>query len=291
MSGFYPLQFDSLPMWAQEYGLSAAEARERFAQGAALRVIANSRELTALLVFKGGNALDFVWLPNRSTKDLDFSVLDADAGGDITESRLQALIAAAFTDSAAAVEATFKLQRLRRNPPGPARAFATYQMSIGYALPDQPALIVRLERGLTSPHVVIVEVSVNEIVCGAAPVDVGAANKLRVSTIEDIVAEKLRALLQQPVRNRKRPQDLLDIASILASGLPLDRRLVAEFMARKSEAREVSVSRAAFRAPELIERTRAGYDDLRQSTRVCFIAFDEALAALLAFIDSLDIPE
>jgi hypothetical protein len=37
---------------------------------------------------------------------------------------------------------------------------------------------------------------------------------LRVSIPEDIVAEKLRAFLQQKetIRNRERPQDLLDIA-------------------------------------------------------------------------------
>lgn len=51
---------------------------------------------------------------------------------------------------------------------------------------------------------------------------------LRVSTAEDIVAEKLRALLQQALRNRTRRQDLLDIAALLRAGVPLDPARVAD---------------------------------------------------------------
>ena len=59
--------------WAGERGVGMSEAPRRFAQYAVLRAIASSARLSELLVFKGGNALDFVWSPNRSTIDLDFS--------------------------------------------------------------------------------------------------------------------------------------------------------------------------------------------------------------------------
>ncbi len=49
-----------------------SEARRRFAQYAVLRAIAPSARLSELLVFEGGNALDYVRSPNRSTIDLDF---------------------------------------------------------------------------------------------------------------------------------------------------------------------------------------------------------------------------
>jgi len=57
-----------------------SEARQRFAQYAVLRAVASPARLSELLVFKGGDALDFVWSPNRSTIDLDFSA-DMRAGG------------------------------------------------------------------------------------------------------------------------------------------------------------------------------------------------------------------
>lgn len=74
MKSHYPLTFGELRSWATENGVDVAEARVRFAQYAILRAIASSRALSSALVFKGGNALDFVWMPNRSTGDLDFSL-------------------------------------------------------------------------------------------------------------------------------------------------------------------------------------------------------------------------
>ena len=53
--------------------MGMSEARQRFAQYAVLRAVASPARLSELLVFKGGDALDFVWSPNRSTIDLDFS--------------------------------------------------------------------------------------------------------------------------------------------------------------------------------------------------------------------------
>jgi len=117
------------------------------------------------------------------------------------------------------------------------------------------------------------------------------ANSLRVATIEDIVAEKLRALLQQPIRNRERRQDLLDIAIILQGERTLDRERVSAFLLEKAAARDVPVSRAAFREPEVKRRAGADYDELEVTTRVAFIPFDAAYRSLLAFVEELDIPE
>jgi hypothetical protein len=57
--------------------MTVAEAKFRFAQYGILQAVAGSRTLSQVLAFKGGNALDFFWQPNRSTKDLDFSSRDS----------------------------------------------------------------------------------------------------------------------------------------------------------------------------------------------------------------------
>jgi predicted nucleotidyltransferase component of viral defense system len=75
----YPLISGEIATWAETNKVSVAEARIRFAQYAVLRAIAGVRQLQAGLVFKGGNALDFVWMPNRSTVDLDFSLDPTDS--------------------------------------------------------------------------------------------------------------------------------------------------------------------------------------------------------------------
>jgi predicted nucleotidyltransferase component of viral defense system len=148
-----------------------------------------------------------------------------------------------------------------------------------------------MQDGRTSPQIVRVEISNNEPICAATTFDLEQGRQLRICTLEDIVAEKLRALLQQTIRNRERRQDLLDIAVILEAGQPLDRDNVATFLIEKARARDVPVSRAAFRDPEIARRASADYDELAATTRVRFIPFDEAWNALIAFVDELDIPQ
>jgi len=291
VSTLYPSSFNGLAAWAREHNIAVTEARLRFAQYTMLRAIAGSRALSASLVFKGGNALDFMWQPNRSTLDLDFStareVSDVDAEGD--------LLADLFARALTVVEREFgvycRVARVERQPPGTGKTFVTYYIRIAYALPDQAPLRRRMEAGprLASQGIEI-EVSINEPICADRQFDIAGTNPLRVSTVEDIVAEKLRALLQQAIRNRARPQDLLDIAVVLRAGPPLDRANVANFLLRKAAARNVPVSRAAFHNPEIMVRANRGYAELATTTRTLFIPFEEARVALYSFVDELDIP-
>jgi predicted nucleotidyltransferase component of viral defense system len=281
----YPSAFEEISPWAAASGVTVEEARVRFAQYGVLRAIADSRELSRVLVFKGGNALDFVWVPNRSTKDLDFSARETIEG-----EALHALLQAGLDAVGRRLGTLYRVHRVERQPPGPEKVFVTYAVRVGYALQDQLPLRRRLEAGQTSPLVIPLDVSLNEPICADAPVDVAGVHALRVSTREDIVAEKLRSLLQQPLRNRYRRQDLLDIAVILL-GAPLDLAQVATFLERKAMARNVPVTRAAFRDPEVARRAGQDYAVLKDTTRSNFVPFDDALRALLDLVGQLQIPE
>ncbi len=291
----YPATFGEIRPWSRDNGVDSNEGRVRFAQYAILRGIASSRTLSELLVFKGGNALDFVWQPNRSTRDLDFSADMGIVGDTWDPAEVGALLKDSLRGGLGIVTAqlgvVFAIHSVTKQPPGPGSTFVTYALRIGYALPDQGPLIGRLAQGLPSPQVIPVEVSLNEPICADRPTDIRATHTLRVSTLEDIVAEKLRALLQQPLRNRGRRQDLLDIAVILGANPHLDHALVAAFLERKARARGVPVSRAAFRAPEIARRASQDYEALRETTRKTFVPFDQALQSLLNFIGTLTIPE
>lgn len=185
----------------------------------------------------------------------------------------------------------FAIHSVTKQPPAPESTFVTYELRVGYALPDQRPLIGRMAQGLRSAQVIPIEVSLNEPICADQPTDVQATNTLRVSTVEDIVAEKLRALLQQPIRNRGRRQDLLDIAVVLREHPQIDHANVAEFLKCKARARGVPASRTAFREPDIARRASQGYEALRETTRNAYIPFDEALQALLDFVSVLDIPD
>lgn len=288
MKSRYPASFQEITTWSKEHGVLPGQARERFAQYGVLRAIANSRSLSDLLVFKGGNALDFVWMPNRSTRDLDFS---ARVSEQVTEPHLEKLFNGALATVSNDLGTYYRVHSVKKNPPGPNRSFPTLVVTIGYALPDDHRNRTVLQAGQPSRATITVEVSLNEPICGTQPTEFDGAHPVSVATPEDIAAEKLRALLQQIPRNRRRPQDLLDIAVMLHEKPKLDLGLIASFLLKKSEARTIQATRSAFQVPEIWERAQSGYDDLRITSRDLFIPFQEARQALLDLVSRLQIPD
>jgi predicted nucleotidyltransferase component of viral defense system len=287
MIPLYPVSLRGIETWAAKNGMGVAEARLRFVQYGVLQAVAGSRILSRDLVFKGGNALDFVWQPNRSTLDLDFSSYDATLTGE----RITELLTASLRGVSNTTGVRYRVQKMKQQPPGPNRSFITFVGSVGYALPGDRRNRDLLEQGLSSKASVPIEISLNEPICGVVDIDIQSANSLSVCRLEDIVAEKLRALLQQPIRNRMRPQDVLDIAVVLKRERLMDADLVAEFLLRKAEARQVPVSKLAFHNEQIRSRAQNGYDELKETTRTTFLPFDDAFADVLAFVDSLTIPE
>lgn len=287
MSVLYPRTLASINSWAREHSIPVNEARARFAQYGVLRAIADSNELSRILVFKGGNALDFVWHPNRSTRDLDFSALESS----LTEEGLRPLLQRALDVAGQELEITFRVQSIHRNPPGEDRTFPTYQIKVGYALrDDNQRLHMQIKNQEAVSQVVPVEISINEVVCDFQGVDFDGINDLKVSTREDIVAEKLRALLQQLVRNRSRKQDLLDLAVQLKSVEALDARKVATYLQAKAVGREVVVAKSTYRTPEVWTRAGEDYESLKATARNEFVPFTEAQELVLGFVDTLQIP-
>ena len=290
----YPISFEAVDAWARENRVPISEARQRFAQYAILRAIASSAFLKKSLVFKGGNALDFIWSPNRSTLDLDFSIdMHVPGAGALKEAELERLLTRALAVSERELGVAMVVHRVRRQPPGAGKTFITYTARIGYALSDDPRNQTRLRHGQPSSLVVPVEISFNEPIGADKNLALDGTRTLRVSTLDDIVAEKLRAFLQQKkeIRNRNRPQDLLDIAYLLRRNLPLDLGRVSRYLLEKARARNVPVSKTAFRDPELADRAWQDYEGLQHTVRVGFIPFGEALDQLYNLVEKLDIPE
>src|SRR5688500_6858350 len=89
MNHKYPASISETQEWARLNNRSIQDARMRFAQFAILYSIASSVALREALVLKGGNALDFIWHPNRSTTDLDFSIDHSNSDGAPDEIRIE----------------------------------------------------------------------------------------------------------------------------------------------------------------------------------------------------------
>lgn len=283
----YPTSLRGIGEWAASNGMRVAEAKFRFVQYGVLQAVADSRTLSQVLAFKGGNALDFVWQPNRSTRDLDFSSRDSA----LTAERLRSFLTPSLERVSRTAGVLYRVQRMEQQPPGSDRSFITFEGAIGYALPEDRRNRQLIQRNQSSRATVPLDVSLNEPICGIVELDIASSNPLQVCRLEDIVAEKLRALLQQPLRNRRRPQDVLDICVAMQQNPDLDLNLTAQFLLEKAKARNVPVSRVAFHQEEIRSRASEGYNDLRETTRNAFVEFEEAFSVVLSLVDRMPLAD
>ena len=286
----YPRNLSDLASWASTHGISQQEARARFVQYCILWAVSQTPLLQDALVLKGGIALDFVWNPNRSTRDVDFSIDHHPLAGELTEDTLRQEFAKGLDWASQHFGLLMRVTSLRRNPPGEQHTFATFAMKVGYAFPDQPVALLRLRQRGDVSTVIPIDISLNEVICGQTLVDLDTPQPLKICTLEDVVAEKLRALLQQEIRNRSRRQDLLDIAVLLRAGVSLDAPRIAAYLLEKAAARDVPVSRTAFHSDQLLERARRDYVLLSDTSRNAFVEFAEAVSLLHEFVEHLPIP-
>lgn len=287
-----PDRAEAVTGWAAEQELSITEARLRFAQVSILDAISQTAPLREALVLKGGNALDFIWVPNRSTTDLDFTASDESMIQFFSHERLRDLFQRALDRLESTRSFIGRVHSVRQFPPGDHRTFASLEVRIGFALSTEPALVTRIRSGRPSTSIVRVEISLNDVVSEALDVAVANSNAtIRVCSLEDVIAEKLRSLLQQPIRNRYRKQDVLDIAAVLLSGHPLDRQKVATYLLEKASSRAIIPTKSAFLAPDVRARARTDYDTLQSTVRKQFIPFSEAWELVMHLVQELGLPE
>lgn len=292
MTDQYPRRYEDVRGWATAEGVSVTDAGQRFAQYLILVGISQNPYFNQNLVFKGGNALEFVYEPNRSTTDLDFSFIETSSDLPTLIDSIKTHLNASLQYASTQHNTVMRLQSVRQNPPRPDAQFPTITSRIAYAFPDQPLQQQRLLAGETGANVIPVEMSVNETVCAWREISItGARHTLRVATLEDIVAEKLRAILQQTIRNRHREQDVLDIAILISQHEnPIDTAKISDFLVRKCSAKEIAVTRSAYHFPDLRDKSSANYNALADTVRHTFIPFDEAWEIVMSLVDSLDIP-
>lgn len=226
-----------------------------------LRAIAQSPSLSAVMIMKGGLLLAVRYHSSRFTRDIDFS----------TSKRLQEVDLPTLLDTIAEALASvssdnehamaLRLQSHDIKPPHrPGVNFPTLQMRIGYASRLKPKLLKRLE-STGSTQVVQVDYSFNEWSSGREQQEVDGGHLL-MYTFHDLVAEKFRSVLQQPIRGQGRPryQDIYDIFLLL--GTPVDDGDKAIILAKLFEAsrdRKVPLHKEALRDEQVIKLSREEY--------------------------------
>jgi predicted nucleotidyltransferase component of viral defense system len=242
-------------------------------------------DLARSLAFKGGNALRFGYRYPRSTIDLDFTAHNLDDNA-VT---LRNIIDAAVRERSSEFGLKCKVTSIHRNPASLTRTLPTYTVKIGYSFPADRHFAEFLDSPRPTPNVVPVEISFNDVVCETVIVDFGdhGGTRIELCTLNDIVAEKLRAILQQVIRNRNRPQDVYDIARILSlDNDKLDLSRVKLFLIEKCSARDIVFCEEAF-GEAARSRAEYGYGELRKDLGDQFIPFEDAWAAVRLLVRKL----
>lgn len=268
------------------------ETLARWAHHQILVAISNHRQLTSLLIFKGGNALRSAHGSVRATRDLDFSIPETLPEADAREWLDRALRRQS--------QQTDILLRVQSFKPQPKRADATrrtWAVHVGYALKSNTGMIRRLEEiQPQSPLYIPLEISENEAVGVYTVNNIRGAEKLHVSTIENIIAEKLRALLQQRCRDRYRAQDVFDIAYQCLRAKneetpPFDLQSLHSQFVEKCKVRDVPSDLVGFSDEEVWSRAERDYESLKESIPQSeHLSFAVARAEVESLLEALNDP-
>lgn len=281
-----------LEIWAEE--AEQPEQQEfRKAVKSILEGISQDVILANMMVMKGGLLLAIKYQSPRYTKDIDFSTNKTLGEIDI-ESFLQSFEEGLAVADQNEYGLAFKIQKYEIKPaPKTNPSFPSLQLRIGYANKAQKSLYNRLLQK-QSPKIVLIDFSFNEWINDADSdvASLSGSGELRHYSLHEIVAEKIRSLLQQPIRDRARYQDVYDLHLLLSSHDSLEnleeKSLVLTYLKDACAAREVPVDRTSFSNPEIKERARQGYEnELRDQLKEDPPEFEDAFTTVNNYYSAL----
>lgn len=200
---------------------------EQRARMATLAAVAATPQLFSEYVFKGGLALQYAFGSPRRSSDLDFDAVH-DHGRDVTEDKDHILVHVCHEFNRALMHTapeyglgTVCLQRKRLSDEIP-----TVMTQVGYDV--APGVPPPLKQWVE------MQVTLCEVVCETTVKEVYGIS-IHVPVLEDILAEKLKAMAQQVERGKARSMDVFDIWYFTrASDTPLDVDKVADYFRRKT---------------------------------------------------------
>jgi predicted nucleotidyltransferase component of viral defense system len=282
----------NLQEWVEE---EEQPERRRFRQAVQLilRAIAESPILSPVMIMKGGVLLAIRYKSSRFTKDIDFSTCQAFQDVDIDT------LLTAFNDALTPVSAdnehalALRLQSHEVRPPNnPAATFPTLKMRVGYANRLEARSLRRLE-STGSAQIVEIDYSFNEWASDIETVNIDGGHLL-MYPFHDLIAEKLRSVLQQPIRRRARYQDIYDLYLLLetvASFDDDDRRMILEKLLQASRDRGIPANKLSMRNESVVELSRKQYSTELPSLLTSQPPdFDAAYTAVRTFFESLPWP-
>lgn len=239
-----------LPAWV----LAAPKAKRNFRRAVhiLLHAVATTPVLSRKLHMKGGILMALRYQSERFTKDVDFSTPEPytrSAEDEFRRALEHALVAAPET---LGYDLVCRIQKFDPQP-GRDKTYVTLQLTIGYAQVGTPSYKRLLAGECTD--IVGLDYSYSESIPEIETIQIDEEGMLCVYGLSTLVGEKLRALLQQPIRRRTRRQDVYDLKLLLDTQPQLQDQMtkarVLATLVAKCEEREFHATATSFDNPEV----------------------------------------
>ena len=252
--------------WVESASSNPQLYRARQVTEVVLTSIGLAPSLSQTLVLKGGTLMALAFDSRRLTADIDFTAVTGPQGfedslvAELNTILPKTAIQLGYLDLDCRIQSVKKMPRPQN--------FEDHNF---------PALLVRIgsakrgtgeERRLEAgqaTQVVDVEISFRDQVYTSQTLHLTEAGvAVRAFTLHELIAEKLRALLQQPIRNRNRRQDVYDIAFLLDAH-PMtdeDRDVIHATLMEKCATRDIQPDAASLEDPEVVRRAEAEWQTL-----------------------------
>lgn len=254
-----------------------------------LHAISRSRDLQPQMLMKGGILMAIRYNTGRLTRDVDFSTQKHYR--DFQENGQEAFISlldSSIRQSAELLDYGIRCRiQSHKIKPREEGNFQTLELKVGYAIVSEINQLKRLEKG-SSPHIVSIDYSFNEIISDISFLQV--EDDIEIQTYGEItlLAEKLRAILQQEENKKSRGQDIYDIHYFLKTyGISEDKKsfLLTELI-NKAASRNLHIHHQSILSPVIYDRSKIRYEALKDEIEL-LPDFDEAFNIVKDFYISL----
>jgi len=253
--------------WVEKAKRDPQAYLERQATEVFLTALGMAKPFSHEVFLKGGILMGVVYQSPRQTGDIDFTAItepNPDIANEIRDALAKVFPRATaelgYPDLLCAVQSSryYPSAKMFPKADGPA-----LKLKIGYARRGSRQE-ANFHKG-NAPDVLEVDISFREPVGAIQLVQFdGSGRTVRAYSLFDLMAEKIRALLQQEVRNRYRRQDIYDLDALL-SRFALDndekKRLLA-LLVEKCSARKIKPDENSLSQPEIIRRAKAEWESL-----------------------------
>jgi len=239
------------------------------------------------VALKGGVLIALIYGSTRHTRDIDFSTRQPYSKD--SEEKFIASLEKTLMENDFGYPIKCKVQSFKIKPPQPPQTFPTLKIKIGYADLGNRNSMKRLELK-NATETMSIDYSFNEIPIGTKYIDIIAGRFIEIYDFNEIVSEKLRALIQQKDRNRTREQDVYDLYFLLSKSpvtSQTEKKDILNRLKKKSASRNVVVAKDSLEDPEIIMRSKRDYKSLEDTIEGDLPPFEESFPFIQEFYRNL----